>query len=553
MASAQTLPAVAPYAPTSFGDVAKYLNPDGSFYVYFDTEKWGTKLDGFIEQMHQLLVAAIPDEEQKQTTEVVFQLLGGAVKDSGLHAVRGVGMSSVPESAGFYYNRVAVVHGQPGPPQGLYWDMFVDGNAPFAFLDSVPQDAVLAIYSPFKPKAGWDWVKRAVVDTGYEPVAASLNQWVMGLRGMGVDVDQWIESVGPRMGLVVTVSRDQTALLPLPAGGKLEIPQMAAAVAFEVKDDTIFQFVDAMLQPVPNVTRFDDADLRMRSVQVPVPVPINVKPTIARMGPYLILASNDEIVKTMDACRHGERSTLRADAEFQALSKDLPAEGIGFSFLSQRFGETIAAIMQGTMAADPNARPVAALMGALQRQQSSYGVSLRMPDGVVGISRTDFEIGETLVTQAAVMPVALMAGMTLPALGKARGRAREISDMSNLKQIGLALIMFSQDHEDRLPADLGETWAYVNEGKVYVCPAGRTPPPQDADQIRAGQCDYLYFVAGQNLGRIQNPSQTPAACTKPGLLPRGVNVLYCDGHVATSMVVDAGLKALIDAAQRPPQ
>lgn len=553
MVSAQTLPAVAPYQPTSFGDVGKYLNPDGSFYVYFDTAKWGTKLDGFIEQMHQLLVAAVPDEEQKQMAEVVFQLLGGFVKESGLHAVRGVGMSSVPESDTFYYNRVAVVHGLPGPPEGLYWDMFVDGNAPFAFLDSVPQDAVLAIYSPFKPKAGWDWVKQAVVDTGYEPVAASLNQWVMGMRGMGVDVDQWIESVGPRMGLMVTVSRDQTALLPLPTGGKLEIPQMAAAVAFEVKDDTIFQFVDAMLQPMPNVIRLDDADLRIRSVQVPVPVPINVKPTIARMGPYLILASNDEIVKAMDACRHGEKAVLRTDEEFQALSKDLPTEGIGFSFLSRRFGGTIAAIMQGALAADPNAQPVSALMSALQRQQSSYGVSLRMPDGVVGISRTDFELGETLVAQAAVMPVALMAGVTMPALAKARGRAREVGDMSNLKQIGLGLFLFADDHNGQFPQDLGETWPYVGNGQVFVSPQGRTAAPQNAEQVRAGQCDYLYFVGGKKQVDIQNPSQTPAACTKPGLLPRGVNVLYCDGHVTRSMVVDAGLKALIDAAQPPQQ
>jgi len=442
---------------------------------------------------------------------------------------------------------VALVHSVPGPPQGFYWDTIAGDNVPLKLLDCVPQDAALVTWSPFHPKPGWDWIKKTIAGAEFEPLSAGFNQWIMGLRGMGVDLDLWVESLGPGAGIVATVSQDQKWLLPLPDGGKLEIPQMAVALVFEVKDDTIFPFVDAMLQPMPTVVRVDDGDLRLRSVPVPMPIPLNVKPTIARMGPYLILASNDDIVKAMDSCRHGENPSIRTTEEFQLLAKGLPTEAMGCSFLSRRLGSTVAAITQGSMAANPEAKPVAVLMAALQREQSSYGVSLRMPDGIVGISRTDFDLGEALVIQAAVMPVALVAGMTLPALTQARGKARSISDLNNLKQIGLGIIMYVDDNQDKFPNDLGDLWTYVaGIGRVFVCPAGPTGPPQNPEQLRAGQCDYLYFMAGKMMPDIQNPSTTPAACTKPGLLKQGVNVLYCDGHVESKPVVDAALQALID-------
>ena len=107
--------------------------------------------------------------------------------------------------------------------------------------------------------------------------------------------------------------------------------------------------------------------------------------------------------------------------------------------------------------------------------------------------------------------------------------------------------MYVDDNQDKFPNDLGDLWTYVaGIGRVFVCPAGQTVPPQNPEQLRAGQCDYLYFMAGKMMPDIQNPSTTPAACTKPGLLKQGVNVLYCDGHVESKPVVDAALQALID-------
>jgi prepilin-type processing-associated H-X9-DG protein len=51
--------------------------------------------------------------------------------------------------------------------------------------------------------------------------------------------------------------------------------------------------------------------------------------------------------------------------------------------------------------------------------------------------------------------IAILAALLMPALSKARGRARGISCMNNTRQLGLAWLLYADDHGDRLPYNLG--------------------------------------------------------------------------------------------------
>jgi hypothetical protein len=66
--------------------------------------------------------------------------------------------------------------------------------------------------------------------------------------------------------------------------------------------------------------------------------------------------------------------------------------------------------------------------------------------------------------------LAIMAGMLLPALSKAKSKAQRITSLNNLKQIGLAARIFAGDHDGRMPATFEEMMSELGTEKVLFDP-----------------------------------------------------------------------------------
>ncbi len=445
----------------SFAEVSAKLDPNGSLYLYYSTEdvietveKYTDALIGFARETAGSGAAGFRPGPQEQAMIDAGTKVGKAFYDQlGMSEISGVGVSSIEFEKGRHRNK-AVIHHFPDKSTGKLWSLFGSKPHEIGLLKMLPADTALALSHEFNAKVLMEWLPELATASGDEAIQAQFDQ-AMQMADMMIGLRDLAGSFGNQVGLFVTLDAENTIPLPPEIGG--ETPTPGLGLVMKVEDDKIADMVLIALEasPIP----FEKQSIEGIEAHVltePAPTPFPLAPALFKLDDYIVAASNTELAAKIIATHRGDEVGLTGTDEFQRLAKGLDLKGNHFFFASELIGKTVAPIIEAAMETQPlpPGFPEIDLKTAYNMQM--LGLVRVEADGIVFENHSTSGLINSVAMQAGVVPVAVGAGMLLPALAKSKAKAQGISCLNNMKQIALALHLFALDHDDKLPWQVTE-------------------------------------------------------------------------------------------------
>jgi prepilin-type processing-associated H-X9-DG protein len=504
-----------------FNIVSAKLDKGGSYYSIQNTKYLFSYIQGGLKAARDLLGSLPPRQLGGVPPMMIMDAVEAIINDSGVNEVLACGMSSIlinPKAKEpLFQNKTFLYHGSK-KTKGFLWTLVPPDNKKLTDIYRLPKNTLSAFSADIYPAKIWDTIKKVLAKLPVPPLkmmpALAEMQFAQRYK---LQLPVVLESIsGSWFGVVVsTKAADGKPALQ----GMLEVPAKSAA---------FFDLLKANFKnnPLAIVT---DGKITIKATSKEQPEWIT--PSIFTRDKKLYLISSSKILaSTKEAMT--KRNGLVTTAEFKRFNQRMPEQGVSFVYRSPRIPAVVSDMIKAyapKKVAEKSA--IFNSVSALITNDILFTIVTRTEDGVLVYSNSP----TTTVSNASLTPVAttaVLAGMLLPALNQAREKARRISCVSNLKQIGLALKQYAMDHKDNFPkadnaAGLNELVKtdYMVDLKVYNCPS--VSNPQARGTLKEANSSYIYLGGFKE---VMSPA-LPLAFDKPGNHKRYINILFLDGHV----------------------
>ena len=336
-----------------------------------------------------------------------------------------------------------------------------------------------------------------------------------------------------RQGLLESLSGPMLSYV-LPGGMTMQSPQGGFVIIAGLKDAKLWEESMAALgtfatKQSEGMVQISSQVQEGRTVHTWAVMPLamaQVMPSWTVLGDWVVIGSNPAMLTfAVNQINSGTKSIRTTDG-FRKVTARLPGNLVSFKYGDSKlqFTQLMTAAQQfwpmATMFASNAGLKLPFVLPQLSHIAQDMGPSCQYSWFDAQGLRGHYRGAGIEPSLGAVAGGAIGAGILMPALARARQQARHAVSMTNMKQLGLAVIMYADEHDGKLPDSLEQAKQYYGNSKVLespLKPKGFAGP------------SYIY-VSGHSM-KTESPATQIVAYENPKYCKDTINAVFLDGHV----------------------
>ncbi len=416
---------------SAYDKVMPRLDAGGTMLVYLETEGAVKGMEKTVNELKGALGNDLPPEATAAVTAATDLLT-----QSGLYTVEAFGFSQAVLKNGLFRNKTVLL--RESGAEGFGWQLFGAAPRELDMLSHLPATTTFASFTDFDLALLWKTLRDLAATGSFTEMQQGLDEIEQSTAQIGLQWSELLESFDNHFGVLITL--DESKRVTIPVGTEtIEIPEPAGALVFKMKNDSVYESLKAVVAQTAPVKPVVGEGFEGVMVQMPgESAPFTLTPTLAKVGPYLIVGSTNGLVESIASAKRG--GGLVDQASFKELAEGIPNSGNSFFYIGAQANDLIKQLTAGNQEELPPA--LVSMMEKQSRIGRAFGVNRAEQDAYEGISNSE-DGPERLIGSVLVAPVALGAAVAVPSFLRARIRAQATKSMNELRLIDAAIDQYA--------------------------------------------------------------------------------------------------------------